>query len=417
MSRIDQPDATDGSKQVRAISTERKGRSPFYPGQPVPVELFVGRQEQVDRIMTRGVAQVAAGKPVAVFVQGEYGIGKSSLAGFVQFLAEKKYNLHPLYVPLGTAENPDDLGKEVLETTLKSGAFNPTRADRIRTWLNKYIENVTFFGVSIRLDAIKRDAPHIASGMLPFLAEVFNRLNDTGVKGLFLVLDEINGIAADRRFAYLLKSIVDGNAMSPKPIPLLLMLCGVEERRRQMIQHHPPLDRIFDVIEISALSAEEMKTFFENAFRSVDIEVESEAIELLIEWSAGLPKIMHLVGDAAFWLDRDGVISKGDALAAVMVAAEEVGTKFVDQQVYRALKSRDYHAILRKLGKISLKSNSFMKSELEKDLTDSERKKLNNFLQRMKKLNVLRSGDSMGEYEFNLPMVRAYIWLQSRRDG
>lgn len=81
------------------------------------------------------------------------------------------------------------------------------------------------------------------------------------------------------------------------------------------------------------------------------------------------------------------------------------------------MKSRDYHAILRKLGKISLKSNSFMKSELEKDLTDSERKKLNNFLQRMKKLNVLRSGDSMGEYEFNLPMVRAYIWLQIRRDG
>ncbi|HLG17619.1 MAG TPA: hypothetical protein VJH03_24460 [Blastocatellia bacterium] len=51
-----------------------KGKSPFYPGQPVPVELFVGREAQLDRIMTRGVGQVAEGKPVAQYVQGEYGI-------------------------------------------------------------------------------------------------------------------------------------------------------------------------------------------------------------------------------------------------------------------------------------------------------------------------------------------------------
>ena len=71
-----------------------KGKSPFYPGQPVPVELFVGRAKQIDRIMNRAVAQVSAGKPIAVFVQGEYGIGKSSIAGFVQWIAEKHQALH-----------------------------------------------------------------------------------------------------------------------------------------------------------------------------------------------------------------------------------------------------------------------------------------------------------------------------------
>ena len=43
-----------------------KGKSPFYPGQPVPVELFVGRTPQIERILTRGVQQVALGKPVAI---------------------------------------------------------------------------------------------------------------------------------------------------------------------------------------------------------------------------------------------------------------------------------------------------------------------------------------------------------------
>ena len=43
----------------------------------------------------------------------------------------------------------------------------------------------------------------------------------------------------------------------------------------------------------------------------------------------------------------------------------------------------------------------------------SEKKKFNNFLQEMKSLNVLRSGDVPGEYIFNVRMVRLYIWLQS----
>ncbi len=83
------------------MSQSQKGKSPFYPGQPVPVDLFVGRREQIDHIIERGIEQVEAGKPVAIYVQGEYGIGKSSIAGFVQGLAEQEHGLHGIYASLG----------------------------------------------------------------------------------------------------------------------------------------------------------------------------------------------------------------------------------------------------------------------------------------------------------------------------
>jgi len=108
----------------------------------------------------------------------------------------------------------------------------------------------------------------VASGILPFLSEVLNRLKDTGVKGIFLVLDEINGITSNSKFAHFVKAIVDTNAMSREPLPLLLMLCGVEERRREMIRHYQPIDRIFDVVEIEAMSRSEMEEFFRKAFGS-----------------------------------------------------------------------------------------------------------------------------------------------------
>lgn len=132
-----------------------KGKSPFYPGQPVPVELFVGRSDQIDRIMKRGVGQVSAGKPITMYVQGEYGIGKSSVAGFVQWLAEKDHGLHGIYATLGGAQNLMDGATAVFEATVRSGAFDPRRSERIRNFFAKYIGRQELFGFSLNAQALK----------------------------------------------------------------------------------------------------------------------------------------------------------------------------------------------------------------------------------------------------------------------
>lgn len=406
----------EAHREVRYLanmtSTE-KGKSPFYPGQPVPIEFFVGRQSQIDHIVTRGVSQVSAGKPIAMFIQGEYGIGKSSIAGLIQWIAEKEHGLHCIYAPMGGADTLDDVGGKILEGTLRSGVFNSSRSEKMRTWLSKYVGEQSLFGLTVHAEALKKDAPTIASGMLPFLGEVLERLKGTDVKGLCLVLDEINGISANPKFAHFIKGLVDTNAMVRRPLPLLLMLCGVEERRRDMIRHHEPIDRIFDVVDIEAMSVAEMTDFFAKAFHSVQMRVDPEGMKIMTTYSAGFPKIMHLVGDAAYWLDKDGEISRDDALKAIVLAADEVGKKYVDQQVYKALRSKDYHSILAKIAKMGPDVMTFTRADVVKGLTETERKKFNNFLQKMKSLKVLRSGEVTGEYVFNLKMVRLYIWLQS----
>jgi hypothetical protein len=399
-----------GRKNMGTLS---KGKSPFYPGQPVPVELFVGRVAQINRIMDRGVVQVAAGKPTAIYIQGEYGIGKSSIAGFVQKIAEKNFGLHAIYAPLGGASTLEDVGASILEATVRSGIFDPKRSEKFKDWVAKYIGEQKLFGVTIHADALAKDAPTITRGILPFLNEVLERIDDTSVKGIFLVLDEINGIAGNRHFAHFIKGIVDENAIARKPVPLLLMLCGVEERRRDMIRNHQPIDRIFDVIDIELLSGDEMKEFFTKAFSSVSMEINPKAMNTLTHFSAGYPKIMHLVGDEAYWTDKDGVVDEQDASHAVLEAAEEVGKKYVDQQVYKALRSQDYQSIFNKIALMGPNEMTFKKADVATGLTETEKRKFNNFLQRMKKLKVLRAGDVRGEYVFNLRMVRLYIWLRS----
>ncbi|RJQ56442.1 MAG: ATP-binding protein [Nitrospiraceae bacterium] len=388
-----------------------KGISPFYPGQPVPVELFVGRQKEIEKI-SRAVKQVEHGKPQALFLTGEYGIGKSSLAGFMRSYAEKENHLFGIHVFLGGATTIEDVAIKTVEAVLKTPAYEPTLMGKVRNALSKYIGKQELFGVQINFEALKADSPNISHGYLPFLRELLERLKDEGIKGIMLVLDEINGISSNPTFAHFIKGLVDENALSPHPLPLMLMLCGVEERRREMIQHHQPVERIFDIVEINPMANAEMKDFFSKAFRSQNIKINKNALEQLCHYSAGFPKIMHIVGDATFWIDQDGIIDDDDALKGIILAAEDIGRKFVDQQVLRALRSKDYHSIMEKMGKSPF-DLSFQKTDIEKGLSYPEKKKFNNFLQRLKKLKVLRSGDIHGEYVFNSRLVRLYILLNA----
>jgi len=52
------------------IPVEGKGRSPFFPNQPVPIDLFVGRTEQIERIITLGVDRAVVGRPTYLFLEG-----------------------------------------------------------------------------------------------------------------------------------------------------------------------------------------------------------------------------------------------------------------------------------------------------------------------------------------------------------
>lgn len=122
---------------------------------------------------------------------------------------------------------------------------------------------------------------------------------------------------------------------------------------------------------------------------------------------------MHLLGDTAYWIDKDNIIDNVDASIAVITSADDVGKKYVDQQVYGALQSADYRSILDKIGMISPNNMKFRKDEVASDLTETEKKKFNNFLQKMVKLKVFRKGDIRGEYIFNNRMVRLYIGLKS----
>lgn len=386
-----------------------KDRSPFTPGRPVPVEFFIGRLQEIERVL-RSVRQVAAGKQENIFLTGERGIGKSSLAAFVRYLAEKEHGFLGVHVYMGAVNTVEEFVRKTFERLLQESIDKPI-FEKIKTFFGNHIKQVGLFGLSVKFEMDPSDLRNAVSNFLPALDRLYDKIQDEK-KGVLLVLDDINGITASTEFSHFLKSMVDEIATRQKRLPLLLLLAGVPERRDEMIKNQESIGRIFDVIEIKPFSREETDEFYQKTFNAESVSVDAEALTLLYRYSGGLPMLLHEVGDAVFWADSDNRITKNDAFGGIIEAADIVGKKYLDRQVYRAIRSDRYRSILQKIVKPDL-TMRFVRKEIANRLTEDEKRVLDNFLARMKDLGVVRSGEHAGEYVFANNLFRLYMALES----
>ena len=387
-----------------------KENSPFTPGNPAPVELFVGRVEQIEEIL-KYVRQTSSGRQENVFLAGERGIGKSSLAAFLRHLVDRE-NFLAIHVFVGGVTDLEELVRRIFEQILKE-TNKQTWFDEISGFFGKYVKQVDLFGISVSFNPPQEDLKGLVRNFPEALKNIIEKIKNEK-KGLFIVLDDINGISETPEFANWYKSFVDDVATHYINFPAFIMPIGIPEIRDVLSEHQPSLMRIFRVVDIDKLSDKEVNEFFEKTFGKVNIEVEYEAMEVMTRFSSGLPIFMHEIGDAVFWSDDDGIISEDDASSGIIDAAERIGKKYLDPKIYRAIRSEQYRSILRRLGERPL--NRFLKSEIESKLNEKEKKVFNNFLRKMRELGIIVADieGGRGSYKFVNELYPVYIGMESQ---
>ena len=390
-----------------------KENSPFTPGSPVPVELFVGRSEQIKELI-RYVGQISSGKQENVFLVGDRGIGKSSLASYLRYYVDTRKSILGIHVFLGRVSTLEGMVCHIFDQILKETKGQAWFED-IAKFFGKHIREIGLFGISVSFFPPEEDLRELVRKFPEALSNLLKKIKEQK-SGLFIALDDINGLVEKEEFANWYKSFVDEVATHYKDFPVFIMLIGLPEKRDTLSRLQPSLMRIFRVVEIEKLSDKEVKDFLSIAFEKVGIKVEPDAMELMVRFSSGLPLLMHEIGDATFWIDTDGVINEKDAIAGVLKAAENVGQKYLDPKVYRAVRSPRYRSILRKLGKRPL-SRNFMKRDVEVRLNEDEKSVFHNFLRRIRELGVIEADVERGPgaYRFVNEIYPIYIWMESER--
>ena len=385
--------------------------SPFRPGQPADLDLFVGRSAQIARV--REMINIAGNNRFQIaFLTGDRGIGKTSLAAFVRYLVERDEAAATSHVMLGGVDSLDTFVRSTLEHIIKDNAGKSWYKSVIDIF-GQHVESVGLFGVSVRLRFTSDEMREIADSF----PEALRRIQAIAAQNrpsLFIVLDDIDSLAGLPAFANWLKSVVDAIAIDRNPTNVAILLVGLEETRRQLISLQPSLARIFDVIDISPWDSDESEEFFRSYFESVGGEVSSGALHQMAGMAGGLPVVAHEIGDAVYRSTSEYPVSQLDAIRGVLVAAESIGNKMLKPQIIEALHSQRYREILRVLPEQPL-DDAFKRSELIDRLPPDSAKSVDAFLKRMRALGAIVQVPEHGRgvYRFTNPAHYLYFWQQS----
>jgi len=382
-------------------------QSPFMPGRPVTPELFVGRKGELERLQRLVLQSFRQQRVECAFITGERGIGKSSVAQMLATQVEFLWNGYAVHSYLGLrAKSLEDAAERVV-TDLLTRARQQGWWEKAKAVLGKLVEKVELglFGTVVRIHLTTEERRQLASDFTAILEDLLSQAAQEG-RGWLLVLDDLNGIAPLPEFAHFIKSLVDSLATSRQPTPLCLVLVGLPERRDELMRNQPSIARIFDVIVLSRLEDKFVAEFFQKAFEEqAGMEVAKDALDAMVKASGGYPALMHEVGDAVFWTDSDNFIDLTDAAKGLVAAAQQVGRKYLDRQVYEALHSEKYRELLRRCARMAF--NSPDRIIRRRDLTGAD-----NFLRRMVELSVLQRVRS-GEYRFTNELYMLYALMEA----
>ena len=385
--------------------------SPFTPGQPVPVEFFVGRIAEIERL--RGmVAASARGRFRIGFVSGERGIGKSSLAAFVRRLVEEHDDTLGCHVFLGGVQDLGEMLRQTFNSLLKQSVSRPWHRQTLEFFGDR-VRKVGLFGVSLELDLRRGELESMERN---FAASIRQLAERTGRKSILLILDDINGLAGSQLFANWLKSFVDEIATSRETTKLCAIVVGLEERRRELVSRQPSLARVFELIDIAPWSDNDVSDFYQQSFRAGNATVSVDDVERLVSFTGGLPVLAHEIGDAVWRAAAAPEVTTRDTMGGIIAAAEVIGLKFLDPQIVEAIYSERYLSILRKIARQKPLEMRFRRAELLGYLTDTEGKVLDNFLQRMKKLGAVEPDPGVrGGYRYPNRLYAMYFPLAALR--
>ena len=385
--------------------------SPFKPGQPVPVEFFVGRTQEIQQLQSMVNASLRGQFKIG-FVSGERGIGKSSLVSVVRHGSDRFFNTASCHIHLGGVKELNEMVRKILDRILNE-SIDKSWHQQAMGFFGDRVRKVGLFGFSLELNLEDRDLSTLSRNFVPSMRNLLEKLK--GQKdALLLILDDINGLATSTDFANWLKSMVDEISTSEQEMPLCILVVGLEERRQELISGQPSLDRVFELINISPWSPKETEEFYRNTFKSMDASIDQKELNRLVLFTGGLPVLAHEIGDAVWRTAQSPNINTQEVSQGISIAANIIGQKLLEPQIFSAIQSEKYHSILRKIASGEPKIN-FTRAELVNQLPPEEVKSLDNFLGRMTNLGAIgRVADIRGGYQFPNFLYALYFYLQSQ---
>lgn len=388
--------------------------SPFEPGRPVSPRKFKGRLEDTQIILRQIPRAIRDGMPEHFFITGKKGMGKTSFVRYVARQAEDNFKMIPVYMRNEGGTTTEELIRRLLEALFREINKESWGEKVIKLFVDN-IKEIKLGGTGFSLKDHPEIVENIKKNFVDFMITICDNLHDK--KGVFIVIDDINGLSDNLEFTNWYKGVMETLLFQEYDVPAIFTLISYPNEFDNLANVNESFARMFKLIEIDNLDDKDIKDFFISSFEDTGIIFEDDnSLVDMVYFSWGMPLLMQQIGDSVFWNAQDDLIINEDiAILGIVAAAEELGNKQIRTKINK-IRSEYYEKILLKIGDHKLMT--FKKSEVKSFLSSDENRVFNDFLIRMKELEIIESigRENSGEYGFVNRLYFIYFAIMAIRE-
>ena len=385
--------------------------TPFQPSNPVKPEYFKGRLDVIRKII-RYTPNALKCEPQHFFLTGKKAMGKTSISDFVMEYLIEEYNMACSYTSNKGNNSIEFLCSDIL-VNLLNNLPKQSRLEKVKTWFGKHVSEVEFAGTKIRLNIDEDKQKIIKNDFLTYLNQAFEDLKDN-YNGLFIVIDDINGLSNNREFVDWYKRLADTAFVDRFiQIPVYFLLIGYPEKFDSLVEMESSFGRIFYYADINELDDGDVNEFFTETFDSIGVSIEEDALDLMIKYTSGVPLTMQQIGDSIFWNLTTNNITVDMAKKGIIDAADELANRQIRRIIYH-VDSPVYEKILLKIASDNL--STFTSDSLKEILSGDEYEQVDEFISNMLDIQLLKVYDKWKdriEYEFTEKTFYTYYNIKS----
>ena len=148
------------------------------------------------------------------------------VANYISGFAKNNYSMVTAHIMNDGVHDIDELVVQIIERILN--AIGPEKWHDKIFKIGKYMESVGFGGFNIKFKPPEDELRSIKDNIAFYLSDLVDNFKDKD--GLFIVIDDINGLSQTPEFANWYKSFADTLATSIDDAPICIMLIGYPEK-------------------------------------------------------------------------------------------------------------------------------------------------------------------------------------------
>jgi hypothetical protein len=397
--------------------------NPFRPNGIVAPGMFCGRLDEL-RTIDHCLLQTKHGNSKHFLIEGERGIGKSSLllceqyvaTGRIETLNKKKLNFLSLNVSLQETDDLVSIIKRIAgELQARMSERDQLKSIAVATW--DIISRLEAGGFRLRENSKEIDQSELLTSLQRDFIKVITSFTDEE-EGVLLLIDEADKPPENAHLGLICK-LLSEELFRKGCDRLCIGIAGLPNVIQRLRGSHESSPRIFTMITLNPLEDAEREQVIERGLieasqkNGLEIKITDEAKKFIATLSEGYPHFLQEFAYSAFEMDTDNVIDRSDVASSLFSengAFDQLGKKYFGQ-FYATPGSDDYRIVLDvmadSLDEWVDRSTLIQESKLKAGTVD-------NALRALKNRNVILQND-MRRGQYRLPTRSFGVWINAKK--